>query len=246
MWVWPDFEVRSMRVVRLSEVSLQLLDLSRNKLTGTIPEDLFEIKALDIAVNLSFNALYSVIQPQILALNKLSILDLSHNKLEGDLLVLSGLENLVSLNISYNNFSGYLPDENLFRQLSATDLAGNKGLCSRGYDLYFLSNGTIISMTNSSGFRRSWRLKLATGLLIALTIFGVVAVYQMQKMMRENNDSEIGGDLWPLQFNPFQKVNFLVDQVLKCLVETNVIRNGCLGVVHPTEMENEDVVVKKL
>ncbi|KAI5315589.1 hypothetical protein L3X38_044765 [Prunus dulcis] len=120
--------------------SLQLLDLSSNELTGTIPEDLFEIEALDIALNLSFNALSGIIPPQVSALNKLSILDLSHNKLEGDLLALSGLENLVSLNISYNNFTGYLPDEKLFRQLSATDLAGNEGLCSRGHDFCFLSN----------------------------------------------------------------------------------------------------------
>ncbi|BFG42783.1 hypothetical protein CerSpe_290570 [Prunus speciosa] len=230
--------------------SLQLLDLSSNKLTGTIPEDLFEIEALDIALNLSFNALSGIIPPQVSALNKLSILDLSHNKLEGDLLALSGLENLVSLNISYNNFTGYLPDEKLFRQLSATDLAGNEGLCSRGHDFCFLSNGTTMSMPKSGGFRRSWRLKLAIGLLttltIALTIFGAVAVYRTRKMMGEDNDSEMGGDSWPWQFTPFQKVNFTVDQVLKCLVETNVIGKGCSGIVYRAEMETEDIAVKKL
>ncbi|XP_009349848.3 LRR receptor-like serine/threonine-protein kinase RGI2 [Pyrus x bretschneideri] len=230
--------------------SLQLLDLSSNKLSGAIPEDLFEIEALDIALNLSFNALSGVIPRQISALNKLSILDLSHNKLEGDLLVLSGLANLVSLNISYNNFTGYLPDEKLFRQLSPTDLAGNKGLCSRGHDQCFISNGTPMSMTNSGRFRRSWRLKLAIGLLIALTIalaiFGAVAVYRTRKMMGYENDSEMGGDSWPWQFTPFQKVNFSVDQVLKCLVETNVIGKGCSGVVYRAEMENEDIAVKKL
>ncbi|KAK9944893.1 hypothetical protein M0R45_010436 [Rubus argutus] len=230
--------------------SLQLLDLSSNKLSGTIPEQLFEIEALDIALNLSFNALYGVIPPQISALNKLSILDLSHNKLEGDLLALSGLVNLVSLNISYNNFTGYLPDSKLFRQLSATDLAGNKGLCSRGHDLCFLSNGTTMAMSRSGSFRRSWRLKLAIGLLIALTIvlsiFGAVAVFRARNMNGEDNDSEIGGDSWPWQFTPFQKVSFSVEQVLKCLVETNVIGKGCSGVVYRAEMEKEDIAVKKL
>ncbi|XP_062024734.1 LRR receptor-like serine/threonine-protein kinase RGI2 [Rosa rugosa] len=230
--------------------NLQLLDLSSNKLTGMIPEQLFEIEALDIALNLSFNALYGIIPPQISALNKLSILDLSHNKLEGDLLALSGLINLVSLNISYNNFTGYLPDSKVFRQLSATDLVGNKGLCSRGHDLCFLSNGTTIAMSRSGSFRRSWRLKLAIALLIALTIalsiFGIVAVFRARKMNGEDNDSEIGGDSWPWKFTPFQKVSFSVEQVLKCLVETNVIGKGCSGVVYRAEMENEDIAVKKL
>ncbi|KAL0383696.1 UNVERIFIED_CONTAM: Receptor-like protein kinase [Sesamum calycinum] len=105
---------------------LQLLDLSRNQLFGSIPVQIFEIEALEIALNLSWNSLTGEIPPQVVALNKLSVLDLSHNKLEGDLMSLSGMVNLVSLNISYNNFTGYLPDNKLFRQLSATELAGNK------------------------------------------------------------------------------------------------------------------------
>ncbi|KAJ1401153.1 Leucine-rich repeat domain superfamily [Sesbania bispinosa] len=100
--------------------SLQLLDLSSNMFSGSIPPELFQIEALDIAMNLSHNALSGVIPPEISALNKLSVLDLSH-MLESDLMVFSGLENLVSLNIPYNKFIGYLPDNKLFHQLSATD-----------------------------------------------------------------------------------------------------------------------------
>lgn len=58
---------------------LQLLDLSSNALSGMIPVELFDIEGLDIALNLSCNALTGTIPPQISALNKLSILDLSHN-----------------------------------------------------------------------------------------------------------------------------------------------------------------------
>ncbi|XP_018840747.1 LRR receptor-like serine/threonine-protein kinase RCH1 [Juglans regia] len=231
--------------------SLQLLDLSSNALSGTIPGEIFEIEALDIALNLSFNALSSVIPPQISALNKLSVLDLSHNKLEGDLMALSGLVNLVSLNISYNNFTGYLPDSKLFRQLSAKELAGNQGLCSQGHDACFLSNSTTMGMPNNSGFKRSQRVRLAIGLLISLTvalaIFGAVAVFRARKMIRDDNDSEMGGDSLRWQFTPFQKLNFSVEQVLKCLVESNVIGKGCSGIVYRAEMENGELIaVKKL
>ncbi|WCJ38138.1 Leucine-rich repeat receptor-like protein kinase family protein [Euphorbia peplus] len=232
--------------------SLQLLDLGRNALSGAIPVELFHIEGLDIALNLSWNSLSGILPPQISALNKLSILDISHNKLGGDLVSLGGLENLVSLNISYNNFTGYLPDSKLFRQLSETELEGNQGLCSKGRDSCFLNNVSMMNMSNNSHFNRSWKLKLALGLLISLTIsmavFGVVAVLRARKLKRDDCDSESGGgDSWPWHFTPFQKLNFTVEQVVKSLVEENVIGKGCSGIVYRADLENGEVIaVKKL
>ncbi|KAL3531144.1 hypothetical protein ACH5RR_010466 [Cinchona calisaya] len=232
--------------------SLQLLDLSSNNLSGSVPVELFKIESLEIALNLSWNALTGVIPPAISALNKLSVLDLSHNKLEGDLMSLSGLENLVSLNISYNNFTGFLPDNKLFRQLSATELAGNQGLCTHGHDSCFLSNGPGLGLPHNKNVKRSWKLKMAIALLsiltIALAVLGFLAVFRVRSMKRKDNDSELGGgDISPWQFSPFQKLNFTVEQVLKCLVETNVIGKGCSGIVYRAELDNgKTVAVKKL
>ncbi|XP_062105275.1 LRR receptor-like serine/threonine-protein kinase RGI2 [Humulus lupulus] len=231
--------------------SLQFLDFSSNHLSGKIPIELFDIQSLEIALNLSFNDLSGIIPPQISSLNKLSVLDISHNKFEGEVMVLSGLENLVSLNISYNNFTGYLPDSKLFRQLSTTDIAGNEGLCSNGGDSCFISIGTPMGERASSSFRSQHRLKLAIALLTTLTValaaFGAFAIFRARKMMSEDNDSEMGSESWPWQFSPFQKLNFTVEQVLKCLVEENVIGKGCSGVVYRAETDNGEVIaVKKL
>nr|GLL42767.1 LRR receptor-like serine/threonine-protein kinase RCH1 [Ipomoea trifida] len=67
-------------------------------------------------------------------------------------------------------------------------------------------------------------------------------------MNKEGTDSELGGgssSAW--QFIPFQKLHFTVDDVLKCLVESNVIGKGCSGVVYRAELSNGEVIaVKKL
>ncbi|KAE9605597.1 hypothetical protein Lal_00025267 [Lupinus albus] len=231
--------------------NLQLLDLSSNQFTGNIPAELGLIESLEIALNLSSNSLSGPIPPQISALNKLSILDLSHNQLEGDLQSLGLLYNLVSLNVSYNKFTGFLPDNKLFRQLSSKDLTGNKGLCNSGQDSCFVNGSGKTSLSlNGNDARKSRRLKLAIGLLIALTvimiIMGITAVIKARKCIRDE-DSELGGDSWAWQFIPFQKLNFSVEQILRCLVDRNVIGKGCSGVVYRAEMDNGEVIaVKKL
>lgn len=231
--------------------NLQLLDLSGNQLSGSIPAELGQIEALEIALNLSCNSISGTIPPQISALNKLSILDLSHNQLEGDLQALSELDNLVSLNVSFNKFTGYLPDNKLFRQLTSKDLTGNQGLCTSGQDSCFLKDysKTDMALNEKNDVRKSRRIKLAIGLLIALTVLmilmGITAVIKAKRTIRDD-DSELG-DSWPWQFIPFQKLNFSVEQVLRCLIDRNIIGKGCSGVVYRGEMDNGEVIaVKKL
>ncbi|XP_076886975.1 uncharacterized protein LOC143536995 [Bidens hawaiensis] len=230
---------------------LQFLDLSSNKLSGEIPPEIGNIQALEIALNLSCNGLTGPIPVQIGALNKLSILDISYNKLDGNLSMLSHLDNLVSLNISYNNFTGYLPDNKLFRQLSEADLAGNQGLCSLGKDSCFLSN-VAGSRNGKDGYKSgdSKMLKLALSLLITFTIgmmiMGVAVVLRARRRVKGDDESELG-ESWPWEFTPFQKLNISVDRVLKCLVDTNVIGKGCSGVVYRADTDNGEIIaVKKL
>ncbi|KAJ8749516.1 hypothetical protein K2173_025711 [Erythroxylum novogranatense] len=230
--------------------NLQFLDLSRNGFSGNIPVELFNIVGLDIALNLSWNALSGIIPPQISVLSKLSVLDISHNKLGGDLVPLAGLENIVSLNISYNNFKGYLPDSKIFRQLSAAELTGNQGLCATGHDSCFLTS-TAMDVPAGGSFKLSQGIKLAIASLVTLTIimviFGTIAVLRSRKMNGDDFESEAGGGSWPWQFTPFQKLNFTVEQVIKCLVDGNVIGKGCSGTVYRAELENGEVIaVKKL
>uniref|UniRef100_A0A7N0VLZ8 Protein kinase domain-containing protein n=1 Tax=Kalanchoe fedtschenkoi TaxID=63787 RepID=A0A7N0VLZ8_KALFE len=228
--------------------SLELLELSKNRLSGGIPVELFRLQALDIALNLSWNELTGTISPQVAHLSKLSVLDVSHNKLGGDLLGFSQLSNLVSLNVSYNNFTGYLPDTKLFRQLTAEELEGNEGLCSLAQAACFTTNGADMG---EQYHRWSKRFKVAMTLLVALSAFmgmvGVLVIIRGRKVAGKDDDSEAGGGSYPWQLTPFQKISFSVDHVLKCLTESNVIGKGCSGVVYRADLGNGDIIaVKKL
>ncbi|GJX40162.1 LRR receptor-like serine/threonine-protein kinase RCH1 [Tanacetum coccineum] len=232
--------------------NLQFLDLSGNQLSGNIPLELFSLVSLDIALNLSWNNLNGKIPPEISALNKLSALDISHNMLTGDLMALSGLVNLVSLNVSFNNFTGFLPDSKLFRQLSVQELDGNKGLCPLGLKSCFLGQSGGSRMSNKRGFGQSKKLEIAIAVLaivaVALVFLGAIAVYRVPKAKPQDTDSETGNwssSNW--KFTPFQKLSFTVEQILRCLIETNVIGKGCSGVVYRANLDHGEVIaVKKL
>ena len=130
-----------------------LLNLSRNSLTGPLPE---EVEALEgvVTIDLSHNHLSGSIPTSIgkcksleklfMANNKFSgsipdtlgevrgleILDLSMNQLTG--LIPSSLQQLHALqllNLSFNNLEGVVPSEGIFKNLSSVHVEGNSNLC---------------------------------------------------------------------------------------------------------------------
>eukprot|EP01018_Ginkgo_biloba_P037135 Gb_05126 [translate_table: standard] len=224
---------------------LEYLDLSNNRLTGGIPFEIGRIEGLDIALNLSWNYLSGSIPLELSELTKLASLDLSHNMLSGNLSILGQLENLVSLNVSFNNFTGDLPDTHFFRELPASDLSGNAGLCTAGTDDCF----ELLEEEPQEGHSRISGVKLIISLLFSITgillFLGICLLLRARKMPpKEFEDPEIG---WPWHMTPFQKLSFSVEDVVDRLVDTNIIGKGCSGVVYKGEMPNRDIIaVKKL
>ncbi|VAH11728.1 unnamed protein product [Triticum turgidum subsp. durum] len=114
-------------------VYLMSIDLSRNNLTGEIPEKLSSLVGL-ISLNLSSNLLSGNIPYNIGILQLVESLDLSRNKLAGEIpKSLSDLTYLGYLNLSYNNLSGRIPSGHQLDTLNTDDPAsmyvGNPGLC---------------------------------------------------------------------------------------------------------------------
>ncbi|KAJ6776750.1 LEUCINE-RICH REPEAT RECEPTOR-LIKE PROTEIN KINASE FAMILY PROTEIN-RELATED [Salix koriyanagi] len=222
----------------LSCSKLQLLNLGDNGFSGEIPKELGQIPALEISLNLSCNQFSGKIPSHFSDLNKLGVLDISHNKLEGSLDVLANLQNLVFLNVSFNDFSGELPNTPFFRKLPLSDLASNQGLYIAG------GVGTPGVHLGPGGHTRSAMKLLMSVLLSASAVLVLLAIYMLVRA-RIGSHGLMEDDTWEMTL--YQKLEFSVDDIVKNLTSANVIGTGSSGVVYRVILPNgEMIAVKKM
>ncbi|KAJ4752797.1 Leucine-rich receptor-like protein kinase family protein [Rhynchospora pubera] len=223
---------------------LQLLDLGGNMLVGKIPPSIGNIPGLEIMLNLSSNDLSGEIPPEFAGLSRLGVLDLSHNRLTGDLHPLSVLQNLVALNISFNNFSGAVPSTPFFSKLPLADLQGNPALCVTG-----------CASSEQSGARMSRRAaRIATAVLLSATValLGAAMFVLINrrhkaaiKMRSGCTDEEKDGDMSPpWEVTLYQKKpEIVISEVAQCLTIANVIGQGWSGTVYRTHVPANGITI---
>ncbi|KAK1661804.1 hypothetical protein QYE76_049963 [Lolium multiflorum] len=222
---------------------LQLLDLGGNSLSGPIPASIGKIPGLEIALNLSCNGLSGAIPKEFAGLTRLGVLDVSHNQLSGDLQLMSALQNLVTLNVSFNNFSGRAPETAFFAKLPMSDVEGNPALC--------------LSLCPGDASDRARRAaRVATAVLVsALVVLLIAAGLVLFSRRRERSifggarpeDDKDAEMLPPWDVTLYQKLEISVGDVTRSLTPANVIGQGWSGAVYRASVPSTgaSIAVKK-
>lgn len=219
---------------------LQLLDLSSNRISDSIPSEIGHIQELDILLNLSSNSLTGQIPESFSNLSKLANLDISHNMLIGNLGMLGNLDNLVSLDVSFNNFSGVLPDTKFFQDLPASAFAGNQNLC--------IERNRCHSNHNNRDRKSTRNLIVFVFLsIIAAASFVLIVLSLFMKIRGTGFTKNSHEDSLDWEFTPFQKFSFSVNDIITRLSDSNIVGKGCSGIVYRVETPAKQVIaVKKL
>ncbi|XP_041009731.1 receptor-like protein EIX2 [Juglans microcarpa x Juglans regia] len=160
---------------RLSQI--QILDLSLNKIEGTIPECIYNLTAMSRTMNTTPSAIYVYIgvtytdyaslvwkgRESVLKsfLGLVKMIDLSNNKLHGEIPEgITDLTELVALNLSRNNLSGLItPKIGLLRNLLSLDLSRNQ---LYGEIPMSISNISFLSQLNLSTNNLSGKIPTGT------------------------------------------------------------------------------------
>jgi len=109
---------------------LRSLKLNNNSLNGSIPVEIGKLVGTQASLDLSQNFLVGKIPSQLQKLKKLENLNLSHNKLNGFIPTsLWEMSSLLSIDLSYNEPEGPIPDGKFFETVPLESLIHNKGLC---------------------------------------------------------------------------------------------------------------------
>jgi kinase len=200
-------------------------------------------------LNLAHNGFTGPIPPELGDLPVLNYLDLSGNRLAGEVPV--QLENLKlnQFNVSDNQLSGPLPPQ--FAATYRNSFLGNPELCREHPAL--LCGGSAQQQHKRKQEQLVWMMRSIFIFAGVVLVAGVAWFYwryrafssSSKKKMRKRMMDVEDRSKWTL--TSFHKLSFSEYEILECLDEDNVIGSGASGKVYKAVLSNGEVVaVKKL
>ena len=158
---------------------LTFVDLSRNNLSGEIPNEITGMRILNY-------------------------LNLSRNHLVGNIPTsISTMQSLTSVDFSYNNLSGLVPGTGQFSYFNYTSFLGNPDLCGPylGPCKDGVGNGTHPAHAKGP-LSASLKLLLVIGLLVCSIVFAIAAIIKARSLKK-------AGESRAWKLTAFQRLTWL-------------------------------------
>jgi LRR receptor-like serine/threonine-protein kinase EFR len=165
--------------------TLVAMDFSYNNLSEEIPRQLKDCLALEV-LYMQGNFFEGTI-PDMSGLKGIQYLDLSHNNLTGTIpSYMVSFPSLQNLNLSFNNLKGEVPEQGVFRNATAIQVYGNRGLCGGIQELQLPTCPTQGSKKHRKHV--AFKLILALGIAAAfcLTLLSLVYLCCLRKSKKKS------------------------------------------------------------
>ncbi|XP_015688457.1 tyrosine-sulfated glycopeptide receptor 1-like [Oryza brachyantha] len=179
---------------RIASAFPKVLNLSNNNFSGVIPQDIGQLKSLDI-LSLSSNSLSGEIPQQLGNLTNLQVLDLSKNHLTGAIpSALNDLHFLSVFIVSYNDLEGPIPNGVQFSTFTNYSFVpGNPKLC--GCILHRCCGSAEASPISTKSHSKKAILATAFGvffggIFVLLFLVGLLATVRGTYCITKNSSSE--------------------------------------------------------
>ncbi|PRQ58114.1 putative protein kinase RLK-Pelle-LRR-XII-1 family [Rosa chinensis] len=213
--------------------NLGQLDVSDNLLSGELPSSLSNCESLEV-LHLQGNFFLGPIPSSMNELRGIRDLDLSRNNLLGEIPQFLEDLNLEYLNLSFNQFWGAVPTGGVFKNASATSVAGNARLCGGMASLRL----PLCKLNESKGEALSRRMKLMISLVSGFSLLGLVvlSLFLLGKKKKETNLSTLGNSVLQVSYATLLRAT-------DGFSSANLIGVGAFGSVYKGILADERVVV---
>lgn len=221
------------------------VELSYNQISGPIPSEIGTLNKLNL-LSLQGNKFNSSIPKTLSSLKSLNVLDLSDNLLTGP--IPESLTELLpnSINVKNNRLSGPIP-ESLIKGGLIESFSGNPGLC---ISINLNSSSSAFPLCPQTHAKKRLNCIWLVGISAVIFLMGLILFirhWYSKNMSSREKDASVSSSFFSYDVKSFHRINFDQREIVKSLIDKNVIGHGGSGTVYKVELSNgENVAVKKL